>query len=172
MAAKTIERPLDIIRLCLDERVVVRLKGSRELKGKLFVSTLDFGPPFEPGAPMLHARGETIVAWAPTKDGFLCPPCLLLLHAGITCDLLDVPYPSYKVLQLKTLLTPAPYTPPSNTKLQAFDEHVNMVLGDCEETHTSEETDGETGEVSLKSTTRQLGLIFVRGDIVIFVSPR
>jgi U6 snRNA-associated Sm-like protein LSm3 len=70
------------------------------------------------------------------------------------------------------LLTPALYTPPSKTKLQAFDEHVNMVLGDCEETHTSEETDGETGEVSLKSTTRQLGLIFVRGDIVVYVSPR
>lgn len=40
MAAKTIERPLDIIRLCLDERVVVRLKGARELKGKLFVSAV------------------------------------------------------------------------------------------------------------------------------------
>ncbi len=38
MAAKTIERPLDMIRLSLDERVVVKLKGGRELKGKLFVS--------------------------------------------------------------------------------------------------------------------------------------
>ena len=37
MASKTIERPLDMIRLSLDERVVVKLKGSRELRGKLFV---------------------------------------------------------------------------------------------------------------------------------------
>jgi hypothetical protein len=40
MASKTIERPLDMIRLSLDERVVVKLKGSRELRGKLFVRVL------------------------------------------------------------------------------------------------------------------------------------
>ena len=37
MAAKTIERPLDLIRLSLDERVVIKLKGNRELRGKLHV---------------------------------------------------------------------------------------------------------------------------------------
>ena len=37
MASKTIERPLDLIRLSLDERVYVKLKGDRELRGKLHV---------------------------------------------------------------------------------------------------------------------------------------
>ena len=44
MASKTIERPLDMIRLSLDERVVVKLKGSRELRGKLFVRALNSWP--------------------------------------------------------------------------------------------------------------------------------
>lgn len=29
--------PLDLVRLCIDEVVVVRLRGDRELKGKLHV---------------------------------------------------------------------------------------------------------------------------------------
>ncbi len=59
MASKTIERPLDMIRLSLDERVVVKLKGSRELRGKLFVRALNSWPvpravPAGPYPP--HAR--------------------------------------------------------------------------------------------------------------------
>ena len=36
-AAATIKLPLDLIRLSLDERVVLRLKGDREVRGKLHV---------------------------------------------------------------------------------------------------------------------------------------
>ena len=32
-----VERPLDLIRLSLDERIFVKLKGDRELRGKLNV---------------------------------------------------------------------------------------------------------------------------------------
>ena len=46
-----------------------------------------------------------------------------------------------------------------------------MVLGDCEETHTTEEVDAETGETIVKRAVRQLGMLFVRGDIVVHVSP-
>jgi U6 snRNA-associated Sm-like protein LSm3 len=62
---------------------------------------------------------------------------------------------------------PNPPTPPQ----QAFDEHVNVVLGDCEETHTTEEVDSETGETIVKRNVRQLGMLFVRGDIIVHVSP-
>ena len=55
---------------------------------------------------------------------------------------------------------------------QAFDEHVNVVLGDCEETHTSEELDAETGEITIKRAVRSLGMLFVRGDTVVYISPR
>ncbi len=54
---------------------------------------------------------------------------------------------------------------------QAFDEHLNMVLGEVEETHTSTETDGDTGEVISKQTKRAMPMLFVRGDMVILVSP-
>jgi U6 snRNA-associated Sm-like protein LSm3 len=47
-----------------------------------------------------------------------------------------------------------------------------MVLGDCEETHTSEELDAETGEILVKRAVRSLGMLFVRGDTVVYISPR
>lgn len=64
MAAKTIERPLDMIRLSLDERVVVRLKGGRELKGKLFVSA-----PLACHPTCAHPSGV----------------CIIILHSCIIC---------------------------------------------------------------------------------------
>ena len=45
------------------------------------------------------------------------------------------------------------------------------MLGDAEETHTVAEVDAETGETIVKTTTRSLGMLFVRGDTIILVSP-
>ncbi|MBS3175435.1 small nuclear ribonucleoprotein [Candidatus Woesearchaeota archaeon] len=42
-------------------------------------------------------------------------------------------------------------------KLKSFDQHVNMVLTDCEEKVSGE-------------TTRKLGVTFIRGDTIIFIS--
>ncbi len=33
----TVEEPLDLVRLSLDERIVVKMRGDRELKGVLHV---------------------------------------------------------------------------------------------------------------------------------------
>lgn len=85
----TIEEPLDLILLSLDERVYVKLKGQRELRGKL----------------------------------------------------------------------------------HAFDQHLNMVLGDVEETHTTIEIDENTYEEIPKVSKREVAMLFVRGDGVILVSP-
>lgn len=54
---------------------------------------------------------------------------------------------------------------------QAFDEHLNMVLGDVEEVHTTVEIDAETGEQLVKQSKRQIPMLYVRGDMVIIVSP-
>lgn len=54
---------------------------------------------------------------------------------------------------------------------QAFDQHLNMILGDVEETITSTEVDEETEEEITKKQTRRIGMLFVRGDIVVLVSP-
>ncbi len=43
-------------------------------------------------------------------------------------------------------------------KLKAIDMHVNTVLENCEE-----KVDGET--------KRKLGTIFIRGDMIVFISP-
>lgn len=59
---------------------------------------------------------------------------------------------------------------PSNN-WQAYDQHLNLILGDVEETVTTTEMDEETDEEIVKKQTRQVKMLFVRGDIVVLVSP-
>ena len=56
-------------------------------------------------------------------------------------------------------------------RLHAFDQHLNMVLSEVEETITDTEEDEETGEEIVSKKTRTVGMLFVRGDIVVLVSP-
>lgn len=85
----SIDTPLDLIRLSIDERIFVKCKGDRELRGKL----------------------------------------------------------------------------------HAFDQHLNMVLGDVEESVVTREVDEETEEEIIKTSKRNIEMVFVRGDIVVLVSP-
>ena len=84
-----VEQPLDLIRLSLDERVYVKLRSDRELRGKL----------------------------------------------------------------------------------HAYDQHLNMILGDVEEITTTVEVEEETLEEIVKTTKRSFELLYVRGDAVVLVSP-
>eukprot|EP00304_Pavlova_gyrans_P012170 CAMPEP_0206053480 /NCGR_PEP_ID=MMETSP1466-20131121/35908_1 /ASSEMBLY_ACC=CAM_ASM_001126 /TAXON_ID=44452 /ORGANISM="Pavlova gyrans, Strain CCMP608" /LENGTH=254 /DNA_ID=CAMNT_0053428653 /DNA_START=44 /DNA_END=806 /DNA_ORIENTATION=- len=88
-AAGVVEEPLDLIRLSLDERIYVKMRNERELRGKL----------------------------------------------------------------------------------HAYDQHLNMVIGDVEETITTRDIDTETYEEIIKTSKRQIEMLFVRGDGVILVSP-
>ena len=56
-------------------------------------------------------------------------------------------------------------------KLHAYDQHLNMVLGDVEEVVTTVEVDEETYEEIIKTSKRQIEMLFVRGDGVILISP-
>mmetsp|Transcript_7148 Transcript_7148/g.10639 ORF Transcript_7148/g.10639 Transcript_7148/m.10639 type:complete len:93 (+) Transcript_7148:38-316(+) len=56
-------------------------------------------------------------------------------------------------------------------KLHAFDQHLNMVLGDAEEIVTTREIDEETDEEIVRTSKRTIEMLFVRGDVVILVSP-
>ncbi|KAJ9511765.1 hypothetical protein V8C86DRAFT_671169 [Haematococcus lacustris] len=87
--AATVKEPLDLIKLSLDERIYVKMRGEREIRGKL----------------------------------------------------------------------------------HAYDQHLNMILGDVEETITTVEIDDETYEEIIKTQKRTIGFLFVRGDMVILVSP-
>jgi len=160
MASKTIERPLDMIRLSLDERVVIKLKGSRELRGKLFVR-VGFWACGSVAALLRLAMPRPPLSPLPF-------PATL---APATARLASAP-PTLARAQSFAPATARLAAPPTSSPPQAFDEHVNMVLGDCEETHTSEELDAETGEITTKRAVRSLGMLFVRGDTVVYISPR
>jgi len=56
-------------------------------------------------------------------------------------------------------------------RLHAYDQHLNLVLGEAEETRTLTEVDAETFEEISRSTTRSMDSVFVRGDVVILISP-
>mmetsp|Transcript_37761 Transcript_37761/g.90699 ORF Transcript_37761/g.90699 Transcript_37761/m.90699 type:complete len:97 (+) Transcript_37761:51-341(+) len=57
-------------------------------------------------------------------------------------------------------------------RLHAYDQHLNMVLGDVEETLFEVDTD-ETGQQTRRAVaTRQIEMLFIRGDSVIIVSPK
>lgn len=66
-------------------------------------------------------------------------------------------------------------------KLHAYDQHLNIVLGNVEETVTSQEvdirkdgngngTDEDCEEVIIRTSKRTIEMLFVRGDVVILVS--
>ncbi|CAH0771038.1 unnamed protein product [Bemisia tabaci] len=56
-------------------------------------------------------------------------------------------------------------------RLHAYDQHLNMVLSEAEETVTTIEIDEETYEEVYKTTKRSIPMLFVRGDGVILISP-
>lgn len=55
--------------------------------------------------------------------------------------------------------------------LHAYDQHLNMILGQVEETVTTVEIDDETYEEIVKTNKRTVPYLFVRGDGVILISP-
>nr|XP_055193348.1 U6 snRNA-associated Sm-like protein LSm3 [Nyctereutes procyonoides] len=56
-------------------------------------------------------------------------------------------------------------------RLHAYDQHLNMVLEDVEETVTTIEIDEETYEEIYKSTKWNILMLFVWGDGVVLVAP-
>lgn len=107
--------PLDLVRLSLDEQILVKLRGDRDIRGRL------------------HVR----LCLLPTS-------CSYVLSHAIHSHAVDS---------------------------QAYDQHLNMVLGDVEETVTTVEMDEETYEEIIKTSKRQIDMLFVRGDGVILISP-
>uniref|UniRef100_T2MF26 U6 snRNA-associated Sm-like protein LSm3 n=1 Tax=Hydra vulgaris TaxID=6087 RepID=T2MF26_HYDVU len=56
-------------------------------------------------------------------------------------------------------------------KLHAYDQHLNMVLGDVEEIITTVDVDEETMEEIFKQSKRNMSMLFVRGEGVVLISP-
>ncbi|PWZ03253.1 putative LSM3-U6 snRNA-associated Sm-like protein [Testicularia cyperi] len=55
--------------------------------------------------------------------------------------------------------------------LHAYDGHMNLILGDVEETIYVVDINEETGKETVRVVKRQSEMLFVRGDSVILVSP-
>uniref|UniRef100_M3Z5Y5 U6 snRNA-associated Sm-like protein LSm3 n=1 Tax=Mustela putorius furo TaxID=9669 RepID=M3Z5Y5_MUSPF len=56
-------------------------------------------------------------------------------------------------------------------RLHAYDQHLNMVLGDVEETVTTIEIEEETYKEIYKSAKWNILMLFVQGDGVVLVAP-
>ncbi|XP_045139776.1 U6 snRNA-associated Sm-like protein LSm3 [Echinops telfairi] len=56
-------------------------------------------------------------------------------------------------------------------RLHADNQHLNMILGDVEETVTTIEIGEETYEEIHKSKKRNISMLFVRGDSFVLVAP-
>ncbi|TPX35490.1 hypothetical protein SmJEL517_g02091 [Synchytrium microbalum] len=56
-------------------------------------------------------------------------------------------------------------------KLHAYDQHMNLVMGDVEETITIVDVDPSTQNQSLTTVKKEHDMLFVRGDSVILVAP-
>ena len=123
----TVREPLDLIRLSLDEKIYVKLKGERELRGKLHVRPQRAcrGPAAPPlAAAAATCRRHTAASSALPHHSHAHPTPSLCSSTSATCVLL--------------------------TCFQAYDQHLNMVLGDVEETVTTVEIDEETFEEIIK----------------------
>ncbi|AXA51784.1 U6 snRNA-associated Sm-like protein LSm3 [Malassezia restricta] len=55
--------------------------------------------------------------------------------------------------------------------LHAYDGHMNLMLGDVEETIYEVHVEEDTGAETVKAIKRNSDMMFVRGDGVILVSP-
>jgi U6 snRNA-associated Sm-like protein LSm3 len=55
--------------------------------------------------------------------------------------------------------------------LHAYDQHLNLIISDAEETLQKAELDEETYEQIVRQERRKLQLVYVRGDTVFLVSP-
>lgn len=106
--AAVVEKPMDLAHLCLGERIYVKLKGNRTIRGTLHVRRLPF-----------------YLYWALSLTIF--------------------------------------------SFLQAFDQHMNLILGDAEETVTYVVT--ENDEEVKKSDSRNMEILYVRGDMIILFAP-
>ena len=151
--AVAVKEPLDLVRLSLNERVHVKLRGERELKGRLHVSLVVWG-----GREARRGGGGEMMPpsqlRAAVDPGWRVHPapasntCLVLLRlTGVVRERRresrrnDTGQPPF----------PLPFTlslPPPPT--QAYDQHLNMILGDVEESVTVVEVDDETYEEIVK----------------------
>ncbi|KAH6785846.1 hypothetical protein C2S51_038301 [Perilla frutescens var. frutescens] len=124
-----VKEPLDLIRLSLDERIYVKLRHDRELRGRLHV-------------------------------------CLSLsLSSYYYCHMcIDLALNDSNLSKIRDAVDGGWYA-------GAYDQHLNMILGDVEEIVTTVEIDDETYEEIVRTTRRTVPFLFVRGDGVILVSP-
>ena len=132
--AATVKEPLDLIRLSLDERIYVKLRGDRELRGRL------------------HVRKTTNhVASVPERSAV--SGYRLEWLQGCSFSTVQAP-----VLLVSRLLHNIKRFECSGA-VQAYDQHLNMIFGEVEETITTVEIDDETYEEIIKVRRPPCGCI-------------
>ena len=128
-----VKEPLDLIRLSLDERIYVKLRSDRELRGKLHVCVSTLAYMYPSFYLFIYIQGCRFAEFNYRKPRFFLTPTAYF-QFSLCCCCVDWG------VSLRILAT---YF---NLILQAYDQHLNMILGDVEEIVTTVEIDDETYE--------------------------
>ena len=169
--------PLDLIRLSIDERIYIKCHGDRELRGKLHAYDNHMNMVARPGRESNVERGAGVnvsskfrrrrVERSRRRRGELCdaatPP---RRHRDATAR---APRRHREIAA----------TPPRDRRdaaampprRRARCSVPAQVLGEVEETVTTQELDPETEEEIIRTSKRNIDMLFVRGDAIILVSP-
>ena len=127
-----VKEPLDLIRLSLDERIYVKLRSDRELRGKLHVCVSALAYMYPRFYLFIYIQRCRFAEFNYRKPRFFLTPTACS-HFSLCCCV-DCG------VSLRVLATCF------NLILQAYDQHLNMILGDVEEIVTTVEIDDETYE--------------------------
>ena len=134
-----VEQPLDLIRLSLDERIYVKMRGDREIRGRLHVCAS--GRPKAVG----DSAGGSFFSGQLSRPLADPPPVAGRPPGGPTrSSLLTMPAHRLDAARARG----PPFGRP--VLVQAYDQHLNMVLGDVEETITLVEVDADTQQEIVK----------------------
>lgn len=111
----TVKEPLDLIRLSLDERIYVKLRGERELRGKLHVGFPALPLPLSPSCSSFLPLSLALAAPPPLPKELLlrlaasCPATSLSASLGSSPTLQLRPQAS--ILAPSLLSLPSPHEP-------------------------------------------------------------
>ncbi|RXN18022.1 U6 snRNA-associated Sm LSm3 [Labeo rohita] len=181
----TVEEPLDLIPLSLDERIYVKMRNDRETSRLYYCVTTDAPPKYSNGTdytslnlkPHMFINNVTIddsgpyycvTTDLPTQNTVMAPDYTTLQQ---TTNTVEEPLDLIRLSLDERIYVKMRNDRELRGRLHAYDQHLNMILGDVEETVTTVEIDEETYEEIYKSTKRNIPMLFVRGDGVVLVAP-
>ena len=106
-----IEEPLDLVRISLDERIYVKLRNDRELKGRLHVSLRDTSLWMQAGVFTRLSVCPANMLMGSEKVMVICTDCISYVAPHSASAFFSLAWPDYPLLKVpgicKTMATPS-----------------------------------------------------------------